>query len=141
MPLGQRDGPSTGGTSRKVQLILPLDLENALEAFWSAAEESRGHFRQKHGCGEGPNSRRAGGCKGQISSADMEFSNSSLATKLWLSRKPRQRLHVSMYKTNEKRALPVNAGKGARGEVCSTPGLQRVPHLHSPLLLGLPLAS
>lgn len=80
--LGQRAGPSAGGASRKVQLILSLDLENALEAFWSAAEERTGPSRQRHGGRY--SGRRAGGCEGQICSAGLEFSNSSFTTNLWL---------------------------------------------------------
>lgn len=78
MLLGLRGGPSTGGASRRVQLILPLDLEYALEAFWSMAEEKRGHFRQKHS--RISSGGRAESCKGQICSAGLDFSNSSVAT-------------------------------------------------------------
>lgn len=85
--LGQRDGPSVEGAC-----VLSGDLGNAqeIQSNLSAAEERRGHFRQKHR--EKYNGRRAWDLKwcnrSQICSGGPELLN-SLAIKLWFERKSR----------------------------------------------------
>lgn len=107
---GQRDGPSAGGASRKVQPILPLDVENALEALWFAAEERTGPVRQKHA-----GRLIAGGQE----AAKVRFVLQAWSFQILLSpqisgfkeNQGRGSIHKCI-KTNRKRALPVNEGKG-----------------------------
>lgn len=89
----QRDGPSVEGAC-----VLSGDLENAqeIQSNLSAAEERRGHFRQKHR--EKYNGRRVWDLKwckrSQICTGGPELLN-SLAIKLWFQRKSR---HIEQIK-------------------------------------------